>query len=283
MLTLMPFALMAVGAVQQQTDTTIAVAAGTRLQVSNYAGTIQVTSWDRNAVRIRAMHGSRDRVDIEARGAVVTVEASRRHGEPAMVDYDITVPRAMPVDLQGTETDITVAGVGGDLRAQSVEGGIVVRDAGGAVTLSTVEGEVELTGGRGTVRIDAVEGAIRIAGTRGDVVAETVEGDVTLEDVDGADMDVSSVEGAIYYRGVIRDGGRYRFTSHEGDVTLGVPAAVNATVSVATFDGSFEADPAFRVQITEMRPGRRFSFVLGTGSARVELESFEGAIRLERR
>jgi len=66
--------------------------------------------------------------------------------------------------------------------------------------------------------------------------------------------------------------------------TLAFPMGrVAATVSVATFEGSFEADPAFRVQVSSARPGRRFSFTLGTGSARVELETFEGEIRLQSR
>jgi hypothetical protein len=37
------------------------------------------------------------------------------------------------------------------------------------------------------------------------------------------------------------------------------------------------------VQITEARPGKRFNFVTGSGSARVELESFDGSIQLVRR
>jgi DUF4097 and DUF4098 domain-containing protein YvlB len=128
-----------------------------------------------------------------------------------------------------------------------------------------------------------VDGAIRVTGARGDIVVETVDGDVTLEGIESANVDVGTVEGTITYAGTIQDGGRYRLTSHEGDVVLQVPAGLNASVSVATFEGSFEADPAFRVQLSSARPGRRFSFTLGTGSARVELETFEGEIRLQSR
>jgi len=279
-----PLALAAVmGLQQQQTDTTFAVAAGARLKVNNHSGTIQVTSWDRPEVRVRAEHGSRDVVRINAQGAVVSIRADRDRGMPSFVEYEITVPRSMAVDLDGVETDMTVEGVGGDLSASSVEGDITVRSAGGSVTINSVEGDLIVDGGRGRVAVSGTDGDVTVTGARGEISVETVEGDVTLENVESANVDVSTVDGDITYRGTVQNDGRYRLTSHDGDITLGAPAGVNATVSIATFDGSFEADPAFKVQISEMRPGRRFSFTLGTGSARVEMETFDGEIRLERR
>ena len=275
--------LAAVAGLQQRTDTTVAVPAGARLSLSNHAGTIRVTSWDRPEMRVRAEHGSRDAIEVDVRGAVVRVRANRRYGMPAFVEYDITVPRAMAVDLDGVETDITVEGVGGDISARSVEGGITVRGAGGAVTLNSVEGDITMDGGRGRISVQGVDGSIRVTGARGDLAVETVDGDVTLEDIESANVDVGTVDGTITYAGTIQNDGRYRLTSHEGDVVLRVPTSVNATVSVATFEGSFEADPAFRVQVSSVRRGRRFSFTLGTGSARVELETFEGEIRLRSR
>jgi hypothetical protein len=50
-------------------------------------------------------------------------------------------------------------------------------------------------------------------------------------------------------------------------------------VSVSTFQGDFES--AFPVTLTEHR-GKRFDFTLGGGSARLDLESFGGTIRLVR-
>lgn len=283
MLTTAALALAAVAGFQQRTDTTVTVPAGARLSISNHAGTIRVSAWDRAEMRVRAAHGSRDRVEIDVRGAVVRVKANRRYGLPSFVEYDITVPRTMAVDLDGVETDITIEGVGGDISAGSVEGGVTVRGAGGAVKINSVEGDMIVDGGRGRISVEGVDGSVQITGARGEITVETVDGDVTLENIESANVDVGTVEGTITYQGTIQDGGRYRLTSHEGDVVVTAPAGLNATVSVATFEGSFEADPAFRVQLTSARPGRRFSFTLGTGSARMELETFEGEIRLRSR
>jgi DUF4097 and DUF4098 domain-containing protein YvlB len=186
---------------------------------------------------------------------------------PAIVDYDLTVPRGMSLELGGVESEIVIEGPVGDVDASSVEGGITITGVTGTVTANSVEGDILVTGGTGAIRVTGVDG------------------DVTLDNVDGTSVDAGTVDGTVVYRGTIHDGGRYRLTSHDGDIRLEVPAAVNAMVSVATFEGSFEADPAFRVELTQVRPGKRFTFTLGSGNnpARVELESFDGSIQLVRR
>jgi DUF4097 and DUF4098 domain-containing protein YvlB len=283
MLAAIPLVLATVVGFQQRTDTTVAAPAGARLEVHNFAGSVRINTWDRAEVRVRAEHGSRDRVTIDVRGGLIRVQAERPRGRAGAIDYDLTIPHAMAVDVDGTESDVTVDSAGGDLRVESVDGDITVRNAGGAVSLTSVEGDIRLDGGRGTIRVTGVEGDVIIAGARGELTVETVEGDVTLDGVESANVDVSTVEGDITYRGTVEDGGVYRLTTHEGDVTLAVAPPLNATVSVSTFEGSFEAAPAFGLTLSQVRRGRRQNFVVGSGSARIELESFDGAIRLERR
>jgi hypothetical protein len=55
---------------------------------------------------------------------------------------------------------------------------------------------------------------------------------------------------------------------------------MNATVSVSTWSGEFES--ATPVTISGSQEGKRFSFTVGTGSARIDLEAFDGLIRLEK-
>jgi DUF4097 and DUF4098 domain-containing protein YvlB len=277
-----PVALLALSALQQ-TDTTLAVPPSARLQVQNQSGSIKVTAWDRSEMRVRAEHGTRDEIRITVRGSVVEVEAERRHGMPAFVDYDITVPKTMTLDLSGQEAEIEVEGVTGGISAESVEGGVTIRGAGGPIEVHTVEGDIVIDGARGEIKVEGVDGDISLSNVVGDLTVETTDGDVTLDNVDATNVDVSTVDGDVSYVGMIKDGGRYGLSTHSGDIEVGTLAGINATVSVATFEGSFEADPAFKVEVTNMRPGRRFSFTLGTGSARVELESFDGDITLERR
>jgi DUF4097 and DUF4098 domain-containing protein YvlB len=104
-----------------------------------------------------------------------------------------------------------------------------------------------------------------------------VNGDVELNRVDATSLDAGTVNGDLAYDGPIRSGGRYTLASHNGDITLAVAENASALVTVSTFGGEFESD--FPVPVRETRKGRRFSFSLGSGSAQVSLESFQGTIR----
>jgi len=63
-------------------------------------------------------------------------------------------------------------------------------------------------------------------------------------------------------------------------VGLAIPERVNATIRVRTYGGSFRS--TFPVKIDEENRQNRFTLALGDGSARVELESFNGSISLVR-
>jgi len=125
-----------------------------------------------------------------------------------------------------------------------------------------------------------VNGAVHIVRSTGPVIASSVNGEIVLDRIDSDDVEASTVNGTVTYEGLIKNGGSYRFSTHNGDVDVTVPERVNATVSVATFSGEFSS--GFPIQLSETKHGRRFNFTLGNGGARIELESFQGGIRLRR-
>jgi DUF4097 and DUF4098 domain-containing protein YvlB len=163
---------------------------------------------------------------------------------------------------------------------ETVQGEIVVEGGEGLVSLQSVEGRVALRGAKGRIEVHSVNEDLLIAASSGDVTAETVNGEIVLERVDATGLAASTVNGDIEYDGPLRNGGRYALSSHNGDLTLTVAEGTNAAVSVSTFNGEFESE--FPVTLTEARKGKRFSFTLGSGSAQVSLESFQGSIRLVR-
>ena len=92
-----PLVLATMIGLQQRTDTTVAAPAGARLEIYNFAGSVRIDTWDRAEVRIRADHGTRDRIGIEVRGGLIRVRAARARGKEAAIDYDLMVPRTMAV------------------------------------------------------------------------------------------------------------------------------------------------------------------------------------------
>lgn len=264
-------------ALAQETDTTLEVRPGTRLKADNYGGSITVRSWARSAVRIQASHSSRTRILIDVTATAVIVKSEGRMGPAQMVDYELSVPKWMGVSLQGVYTDIAVEGTEGNVVAETVEGDVELRGGNGTIGLKSVEGDITVTGARGRLDVNSVEGEIRLTDVAGDIVIETVDGDVVLERIDSPSVEANTVDGDITYDGTIKDGGRYRFATHDGDVAVAVAERANVTVAVSTFDGEF--DSCFPVRVGDTSK-HRFSFVLGSGSARLELESFDGDITL---
>jgi hypothetical protein len=270
----------AVLAAPTQTDTTITVPAGTRLELNNFSGTIAVQTWSRNSVRIAAEHSSRARLSIERTGSALEIGIVHWRGIPGTVDYELTVPKWMSLDLGGVSTDISVENSAGEIKAQSVQGEISVSGGSKIISASSVEGEVHVFGASGKIECSSVNAAVLIEQSTGVIAASSVNGEILLRRIDSDDVEASTVNGEIAYQGTIRDGGSYRFGTHQGDVSVVMPDRANATVSVGTYNGEFSS--AFPVKLDETRHGKRFNFTIGNGSARVELESFQGEIQLRR-
>jgi DUF4097 and DUF4098 domain-containing protein YvlB len=267
-------------ALLQQIDSTVPVERGQRLEVGSYAGDITVTAWSRNAVRVQAELGGRTTVEIDRSATSVAVRTQGRRGPPSLVDLQITAPAWMALDLSGVNTDISVVGARGPVSAETVQGQVDVEGGVGLVSLQSVQGSVSLSGAKGRLEVNSVNEDVVVRGSSGEVTAETVNGDITLSRVDATSVMVNSVNGELDYDGTIRNSGRYAFSTHNGDITVTVPEGSNAAVAVATFNGDFASE--FPVTLTETRKGKRFSFTLGTGSAQVTLESFQGSIELVR-
>jgi len=242
--------LLAIAALQQGADTTLTVQKGQRLETSVYAGSITVKTWNRDAIRIQADTRRKDRLDIKADGSTISIETSGKWGPAGSADIEITMPVWMPVELSGVETDLSVEG---------------------SVTVTDVTGRVEA---------QSVNESVTVERVTGDLAVQTVNGDVTLAAIKSGNVEASTVNGDISYDGTIQNGGRYELSTHQGDMVVTMPESANATVSVNTFNGSFESD--YPVTLSGKNQRRKFSFTVGNGSARVDLESFGGDIRLAR-
>jgi DUF4097 and DUF4098 domain-containing protein YvlB len=270
------FALMAVTV----TDQTVAVQKGTRLDVSNLAGEVAVKVWDKDAVRVEVNHSERESIDIRQAEQVVAIRSHQVRGAPRSLDYAITVPRWMAISINGTYTDATLDGVGGDVTVETTRGDINVTGGSGVILLKSVSGDITVAKAKGRIDVRSVNESMTLSDITGDVAAETTNGSIILDRIDSSNVDLYTVNGNISYDGPIHDKGVYRLTTHNGMIGMAVPEHVNAMLLVRTYNGSFRS--TFPVKQDDQNPRKRFTLTLGTGSARVELESFGGTIALRR-
>lgn len=266
-----------------QTDTTVAVPAGARLRLDNVGGEVTIRTWDRNQVRIQASHSSRVGVGVNLTGSVLRLEPRSTRGFGgfgSMVDYTLTVPAAMGIEISGMFADVTIEGTRGDVKVNTVEGNITVRGGGDRLSLVTVKGVIVVQGARGRVEARSVSEDIQIADVQGEVIAEAVSGDIRLSRIDGGLVEASTVSGDVTFDGALRNAGTYVLASHSGDITVAVPENASATIRTSIASGDVSA--SFSLPASDRTSRRRQVFRLGSGSATVELETFSGDIQLVR-
>lgn len=263
-----------------QVDTTVAVGRGQRLNVNAYGGEVTVRAWNRNEVRVEATTSERDQVEVSTSATAVSVRTVGRHGPPTEIKLRISAPSWIALSLSGVHTDIKADGVRAPITVETVEGEVDVTGGDGLISLRSVQGSVALRGGRGRINVNSVNEDVEVRNSSGEITAETVNGEITLQVNDAASVDASTVNGDIAYSGPIRSGGRYAFSTHNGDVSVTVAEGTSASVAVSTYSGDFESE--FPVPLRDTRAGKGFNFTLGSGSAQVTLESFQGTIQLIR-
>src|SRR5471032_1077428 len=261
------------------TDQTVQVAKGTKLDVNNFAGDVNIKVWDKDAVRVEVNNSDRETVDIKQGEQTLTIRSrSLRGGRPRSLDYTISVPSWMAVSVAGTYADVTMEGVGADVNVETTHGDVKVRGGSGFVSLKSVQGEIALEKAKGRIEVRAVNESIHLADINGDLSAESTNGSIILDRIDSANVDLYTVNGNISYDGAIKDKGLYRLTTHNGLIAMPIADKANVTLTVRTYNGGFRS--TFAIGDPDKR--KRFNVTLGTGSAHVELESFGGTISLRR-
>jgi hypothetical protein len=265
------------------TDQTVQVQKGTKLDVTNFAGDVNIKAWDKDAVRVEVNHSDREIVDVKQGEQVLTIRSrSARGGPPRSLDYSISVPSWMAVSVAGTYADVTMEGVGGDVAVETTRGDIIVRGGNGFVSLKSVQGAITLEKAKGRIEVRSINESIHLADITGDLSAETTNGGIILDRIDSPNVDLYTVNGDISYDGPIKEKGVYRLTTHNGMIAMAIPEKVNATLMVRTYNGGFRSTFPLKTGDDDQQRRKRFTVTLGNGSAHVELESFGGTIALRR-
>jgi len=244
-------------------------------------GEVVIRTWERNEIRIIADHSQSARVDVSVSPSAVRVRLRYGAGGLSDVDLELTLPRSMSLEINGTFLDSDIRGVEGDVSVQTVQGDIYVSGGRGRISLHSVQGDVESRGASGRIDLNSSNGDIVIVDADGEITVQTLNGEIEMDGIRSSSVDATTVNGEVDYRGTIENNGVYSFTTHNGDITLIIAPDVSATFTVSTFSGEF--DTGFPITLTETSSGgKRLEFTLGGGSARIALSSFGGTIQLVR-
>src|SRR5436309_1620581 len=133
---------------------------------------------------------------------------------------------------------------------------ITVDGVQGAISAETVNGEVNVRGGKGNITLHSIQGTVTLADASGRIEVNSVNEDIELTNVSG-EIKVETTNGGIMMSGI-----------------------QSSSVDAGTINGDIDA--TFALPLTSTTGKHRKTFKIGSGSARMELESFQGDINMRR-
>lgn len=206
-----------------------------RIRVEDATDDVTLEHADGDTIRVRARKRARGSTDLGELSLQSRVEDDTLHlgtRTPDVVgigggtvDLEVAVPGSVAVDRVRTDDgSVTLRDVSGDATVETGDGDVVTTDVTGDLDASTGDGDVtvERTDGAVTARTGDGDLVVRGPGSVGDL--RTGDGDLTAE--------MPAVDGSA------------TIGSDDGDVTLSLGDALDATIDATTGDGEVSATAA---------------------------------------
>jgi DUF4097 and DUF4098 domain-containing protein YvlB len=169
-----------------------------RFELSNINGSVTITGWDNNEVRVDAVkhawesEGIREcKIAVDSHPDSIRIETHypEHHwwfggNNLATVDYTIKVPRRVEVDkISLVNGSLTISSVAGRVRGSSVNGSVRATELGGSADLSTVNSLLEVSSANvgNDLRLHSVNGRVVLtipSNAEGEIRASTVNGHI---------------------------------------------------------------------------------------------------------
>jgi len=234
------------------------------------------------------------RVESEERGGRVTIRTvypnERRHSDYSVsVSYIVTAPAGTRISSRSVSGNVSVEGIDGELSITTMSGDVVVTGAARLTTAKTVSGDITLTnvGSEGVLEASTMSGEIIASGIKARRLnLSAVTGGVTAKGAEAGDVKLHSMAGDLLFGGALAPRGRYEFSSHSGDIHIGVDGQVGFSLEASTFSGKVHSDLALQGVRTGTRgigarrnaTPRNLSGTFGDGSAMISATSFSGSV-----
>jgi DUF4097 and DUF4098 domain-containing protein YvlB len=179
--------------------------------------------------------------------------------------------------------DVTVHGVRGSQRLQSVSGDVRTVATGDDLECRTVSGDVTIEGSgrKGLVSITTVSGDVGAKRVAGEVNGNTVSGTFTLQAGELIRSRLRSTSGDLILNGRLLPDARLDVESISGDVLLDFVGPTPGQFDISSFNG--EIRNCFGPQAartSEYAPGRELRFQEPGATARIRAKTLNGDISI---
>jgi hypothetical protein len=214
------------------------------------------------------------------------------------------------INLQGVAGVKVISG-SGDLSISNVVGSVTVRKASGTSSVTDVEGSLTGNFESGNIRIAKIGGPIDVATSTANLDINAVKSDVFVVSINGktnircaegrvevrdtsgvialtsvaGDVDVTTSNGRAIFTGRVYAGRRYRLKTLAGVVQMAVPEDSGFSAKLSSYARGVETDFEINADSSSSPTAdtnRRIVGTHGDGRSRIELDSFNGKVRLSK-
>jgi len=260
-------------------DEVYPVSEGTRLIVEHTIGTLVIIGWDRDEIHVDAAYDDTQEFEVRDRGLRFMVELLWRHGmSGGYGDVELRIPRWMPVDVTGHEVDVEIEGVEAEIEVEVVGGDVFIVGGREDVRVRSVHGGIEVHDAIADLDLSSAHEDVELRDCTGEVRAETVNGDIRMDGMKSSALDIETTNGDVLVDGDLAADGGYYVSTHAGDIDVSIASDADLTINIDTYHGSVES--LLETELEEIREGKRYRMVLGDGRGRLDIESFQGDVRL---
>lgn len=242
-------------------------------------GRIEVKSW-KNAEVVVTSTSVPGKVSIEAEqvGDRIDINATSQKesgsAQPHEVEanFQLVVPEETELQLRTQTGLILVEQVSGDMKLQSVAGDVHLKEVSGYVIVKTASGSLVCTGCTGKLDFNSISGS-----------AQILQSSPTS-------LNLMTTTGNILYDGEFRRMGLYTMNSGRGLVEVRFSRGDSFDLKASTYRGTVDNQASEVLQpdthtkhhsVSSM--AKSLWVTMGQGSARVEVSSYSGTIRIVKR
>ncbi len=229
----------------------------TLLEVKNVNGNIQVSSWVGDSVKIEAVKKvktpNREKAEkwlkeleiqvvrSDKEISVKTISPRRKYHQGFWdflrgrrvrwsVDYTITVPVNLDLQLDTTNGNVEAGGVKGEVEAQSTNGNVRITEVEGSALGQSTNGSVKIKDIEGDAIARSTNGSVELLGIVGSVQASTTNGSVKTE-ITSAKLEKDC-----------------HLSTTNGSISVNLPADISVDIDARTTNGKVRVQLPVTIQ-----------------------------------
>lgn len=261
--------------------------------ISNIAGSVNVTAWDRNEVQVGGQLGEGARpLSITGSNGNLSIKVERQGGSGwlnwgdrtrmAPTTLELHVPRAASLDIDVVSAPLVIDGIdGGDIQVNTVSGKARINAHTPSLKVDSVSGAIELAGQAEQAELQTVSGEILAPALGSNVKLQTISGRIQVAGGPWRQLTLSTVSGDVQLSGGLAADGNLSIDSMSGDVQLQLPAGTSASLHASSFSGDLRSDFGTPKE-PEHGPGSSLDVRLGDGRGKINIETFSGDLRVRK-